>query len=152
MLAEANAPTAATPGPTPDPVDPTLADVIQMPPRNLLDLSVRKLLAMRSELKQRRKNLLDGRPAMEKKIREQADFVQACEVSLGEAQSRLWLDQCGTGCDAARFVLTVTFDATRGYTADVLAAREVYATTFTERTEEPDTAPGSDPPTARSRR
>lgn len=46
--------------------------------------------------------------------------------NAGEAQSRLWFEQCGPDCNEARFVLTVTFDATRGYTEEVLASAEVY--------------------------
>ncbi len=46
--------------------------------------------------------------------------------NAGEAQSRLWLEQCGADCDEARFVLTITFDVTRGYTEDVLASAEAY--------------------------
>lgn len=46
--------------------------------------------------------------------------------NAGEAQSHLWVEQCGPQCDEARFVLTITFDATRGYTEDVLASAEAY--------------------------
>ena len=46
--------------------------------------------------------------------------------NAGEAQSSLWIEQCGPGCDEGRFVLTITFDATRRYTGDVLASAEVY--------------------------
>jgi len=46
--------------------------------------------------------------------------------NAGEAQSRLWFEQCGGGCDEARFALTITFGATRGYTEDVLASAEAY--------------------------
>ncbi len=72
--------------------------------------------------------------------------------NAGEAQSGLWLDQCGDQCDAARFVLTVTFDATRGYTADVLVSSEVYRPMLRERIEGPDIARGSAQPSGRSRR
>lgn len=46
--------------------------------------------------------------------------------NAGEAQSRLWFDQCGPGCDESRFVLTITFEATRHYTGDVLASADAY--------------------------
>jgi len=46
--------------------------------------------------------------------------------NAGEAQSRLWVEQCGTDCDEARFMLTITFNVTRGYTEDVLASAETY--------------------------
>ncbi len=46
--------------------------------------------------------------------------------NAGEAQSSLWIEQCGPGCDEGRLVLTITFDATRRYTGDVLASAEVY--------------------------
>lgn len=47
--------------------------------------------------------------------------------NAGEAQSRLWLEQCGAGCTESRFVLTITFEATRGYTGDVMASAEIYS-------------------------
>ena len=46
--------------------------------------------------------------------------------NAGEAQSGLWLDQCGPECSEARFVLGITFEATRHYTGDVLASEETY--------------------------
>ena len=46
--------------------------------------------------------------------------------NAGEAQSRLWVEQCGANCDEARFMLTITFNVTRGYTEDVLASAETY--------------------------
>ncbi len=46
--------------------------------------------------------------------------------NAGEAQSRLWVEQCGADCDEARFLLTITFNVTRGYTEDVLASAETY--------------------------
>jgi soluble lytic murein transglycosylase len=46
--------------------------------------------------------------------------------NAGEAQSRLWIEQCGDNCNEARFVLTITFGVTRGYTEDVLASAETY--------------------------
>jgi len=46
--------------------------------------------------------------------------------NAGEAQSRLWIEQCGADCNEARFVLTITFGVTRGYTEDVLASAEAY--------------------------
>lgn len=79
------------------------------------------------------------------------DAAAVAAYNAGESQSRLWLDQCGGECDAARFVLTVTFDATRGYTADVLAATEVYRAMITGRTGAPGTAHDSARPSGRSR-
>lgn len=52
--------------------------------------------------------------------------------NAGEAQSRLWVEQCGADCDEARFVLTITFSVTRGYTEDVLASAETYRRIFPE--------------------
>ena len=46
--------------------------------------------------------------------------------NAGEPQARVWLEGCGTGCDAATYVATISFQATRGYTADVLWAASVY--------------------------
>ncbi|MCD4748956.1 MAG: lytic transglycosylase domain-containing protein [Thermoanaerobaculales bacterium] len=70
--------------------------------------------------------------------------------NAGEAQSRQWLDQCGKGCDTARFLLTMTFGATRTYTADVLAAAEVYGRRIKGRSERPHVVPESAPPNVRS--
>jgi len=50
--------------------------------------------------------------------------------NAGEAQSRLWIEQCGAGCNEPRFVLTITFSVTRGYTEDVLASAETYRRRF----------------------
>lgn len=46
--------------------------------------------------------------------------------NAGEAQARLWLDQCGTGCDETSYVAAISFGATRSYTADVLWAASMY--------------------------
>ena len=46
--------------------------------------------------------------------------------NAGEAQSRLWLDQCGNPCSEARFMAHVSFSVTRGYTEAVLGAAAVY--------------------------
>ncbi len=46
--------------------------------------------------------------------------------NAGEAQARLWLSECGTRCDEATYVATISFRATRGYTADVLWAASMY--------------------------
>lgn len=46
--------------------------------------------------------------------------------NAGEAQSRLWLDQCGNPCSEARFLATVSFSVTRSYTEAVLGAAAVY--------------------------
>jgi soluble lytic murein transglycosylase len=46
--------------------------------------------------------------------------------NAGEAQARLWLDQCGEPCTEARFLAQVSFSVTRGYTEAVLGAAAVY--------------------------
>jgi len=46
--------------------------------------------------------------------------------NAGEAQARLWLGACGAGCSEERLVAGVTFAATRGYVAHVLASAEEY--------------------------
>ena len=46
--------------------------------------------------------------------------------NAGEAQARLWLSECGPECDDAAYVATISFRATRGYTADVLWAASMY--------------------------
>jgi soluble lytic murein transglycosylase-like protein len=46
--------------------------------------------------------------------------------NAGEAQARLWLDQCGAGCTEARFLAQISFSVTRGYTEAVLASARVY--------------------------
>lgn len=50
--------------------------------------------------------------------------------NAGEPQTRIWLEECGFGCTDDRLVASVTFDATRGYVAEVLASageyRELY--------------------------
>jgi len=68
-------------------------------------------------------------------------FVPAAVAAYnaGEAQSRLWLEQCGPDCDEARFLLTISFAATRRYTADVLASAVVHGAM------QPDPEPPSAP-------
>ena len=46
--------------------------------------------------------------------------------NAGEAQAKLWLDQCGDGCSEARFMANVSFSVTRGYTEKVLGAAAAY--------------------------
>jgi soluble lytic murein transglycosylase-like protein len=46
--------------------------------------------------------------------------------NAGEAQAKLWLDQCGQGCTEARFLAHVSFSVTRGYTEAVLGAATAY--------------------------
>jgi tetratricopeptide (TPR) repeat protein len=83
--------------------------------------------------------------------------------NAGEAQARLWLEQCGPGCDAARYVATVTFSSTRRYTADVLWAESMYEQkmaappeagrkSVTVRTPSPPAGPRLGRSSARSRR
>jgi len=47
--------------------------------------------------------------------------------NAGEAQAKLWLEQCGVGCNEALYLMNISFATTRGYTADVLSAATVYA-------------------------
>jgi soluble lytic murein transglycosylase len=47
--------------------------------------------------------------------------------NAGEAQAKLWLDQCGQGCTDALYLLNISFRATRAYTAGVMAAAISYA-------------------------
>lgn len=70
--------------------------------------------------------------------------------NAGEAQSRLWLEQCGKGCDVDRFALTVSFSATRGYTKDVLASAKIYGRRFRDGNEEPQAGPELGPTTGQS--
>ncbi len=46
--------------------------------------------------------------------------------NAGEAQAKLWLDQCGDGCSEARFMAHVSFSVTRGYTEAVLGGAAMY--------------------------
>jgi soluble lytic murein transglycosylase len=46
--------------------------------------------------------------------------------NAGEAQARLWLEQCGPGCTEARFMAGVSFSVTRAYTEAVLGAAAAY--------------------------
>jgi tetratricopeptide (TPR) repeat protein len=46
--------------------------------------------------------------------------------NAGEAQAKLWLDQCGTPCRSEWYVATITFTATNGYTRDVIASAATY--------------------------
>jgi hypothetical protein len=50
--------------------------------------------------------------------------------NAGEAQARLWLDQCGEGCSEARFLANVSFSVTREYTEAVLASAATYETLY----------------------
>ena len=52
--------------------------------------------------------------------------------NAGEAQARLWLDQCGNSCSEARFLAHVSFSVTRGYTEAVLGAAAVYEELYGE--------------------
>jgi soluble lytic murein transglycosylase len=47
--------------------------------------------------------------------------------NAGEAQARLWLDECGSDCSEELFVAHVTFTSTSHYTRDVLIGAAVYA-------------------------
>ncbi|MCP4895767.1 MAG: lytic transglycosylase domain-containing protein [bacterium] len=46
--------------------------------------------------------------------------------NAGEAQAQLWLDACGSDCTETRYAATISFDATRRYTVDVLWAASMY--------------------------
>jgi soluble lytic murein transglycosylase-like protein len=46
--------------------------------------------------------------------------------NAGEAQARLWLEQCGGACSEARFLAAVSFEVTREYTEEVLASAAAY--------------------------
>lgn len=46
--------------------------------------------------------------------------------NAGEAQAKLWLEQCGEGCSEARFLAHVSFSVTRGYTEAVLGSAAAY--------------------------
>ncbi len=47
--------------------------------------------------------------------------------NAGEAQARLWLEQCGRGCSDAVYLVIISFSSTRTYTANVLAGASRYA-------------------------
>jgi tetratricopeptide (TPR) repeat protein len=63
--------------------------------------------------------------------------------NAGEAQARLWLDQCGEGCSQARFVATITFSATRTYTRNVLSTANIYSELYGATLETPAAAAGA---------
>jgi len=52
--------------------------------------------------------------------------------NAGEAQARLWLEQCGESCTEALFLAHVSFSVTRGYTEAVLGAAGVYEELYGE--------------------
>jgi soluble lytic murein transglycosylase-like protein len=52
--------------------------------------------------------------------------------NAGEEQAKLWLDQCGPGCSDALYLVTISFSATRGYTAHVLASAATYSEIYDE--------------------
>jgi len=47
--------------------------------------------------------------------------------NAGEAQADLWLTQCGSGCSETRYLLGISFEATRAYTGAVLGGAAAYA-------------------------
>lgn len=59
--------------------------------------------------------------------------------NAGEAQAKLWLDQCGDRCSESRYIAGISFSVTRGYTEAVLASAaaydELYPAEVTARTE-----------------
>lgn len=57
--------------------------------------------------------------------------------NAGEAQARLWLDQCGDRCSEPRFLAQVSFSVTRSYTEAVLGAAAVYEELYGESTMSP---------------
>jgi soluble lytic murein transglycosylase-like protein len=52
--------------------------------------------------------------------------------NAGEAQARLWLDQCGAGCSEHRFLALVSFSVTRGYVEEVLASAVAYEELYSD--------------------
>ena len=52
--------------------------------------------------------------------------------NAGEAQAKLWLNQCGDDCSEARFMTNVSFSVTRGYTEKVLGAAAAYDEVYGE--------------------
>jgi soluble lytic murein transglycosylase len=46
--------------------------------------------------------------------------------NAGEAQARLWLDQCGPGCSDGLYLVNISFTATRTYVAHVLSSADRY--------------------------
>jgi len=50
--------------------------------------------------------------------------------NAGEQQARLWLDQCGAGCNEDLYIAAISFAATRSYTSTVLAGASMYASLY----------------------
>jgi len=91
--------------------------------------------------------------------------------NAGEVQASQWLAQCGPGCTEQRYILTISFEVTRDYTAKVLASAALYddlyelgappgttsdestaAAALTGQTASPHGSPGLLQATARSQR
>lgn len=65
--------------------------------------------------------------------------------NAGEAQARLWLDQCGASCTDKLYLMNISFSATRAYTAAVLASAASYDELY--RQEEEAGVAATPPPT-----
>jgi soluble lytic murein transglycosylase-like protein len=63
--------------------------------------------------------------------------------NAGEAQARLWLEQCGPLCDDELYVLNITFRATRHYTAQVVAGATIYRELYGSEARDGDTGEDS---------
>jgi len=53
--------------------------------------------------------------------------------NAGEAQARLWWDQCGVSCSDSLYLTNISFTATRVYTTDVLDAAQMYVELYGEK-------------------
>jgi soluble lytic murein transglycosylase-like protein len=50
--------------------------------------------------------------------------------NAGEHQARLWLEQCGAGCNDDLYIATISFAATRSYASTVLASASMYSSLY----------------------
>jgi soluble lytic murein transglycosylase-like protein/tetratricopeptide (TPR) repeat protein len=64
--------------------------------------------------------------------------------NAGEAQARLWLDQCGPSCTDALYLLNISFRTTRSYTAGVMAAATNYAELYAVDEDDPSGEAGTE--------
>jgi len=103
-----------------------------------------------SELFQRESNLQLGASELENLLRHFQGFSPAAiaAYNAGTDQAELWKAQCGDSCSMERYILTIGFDATRNYTADVLLAESVYE--LMERNAAPRASSAPPPPTGQS--
>lgn len=105
-----------------------------------------------SDLFQWELNLRLGASELEDLLRHFQGFSPAAiaAYNAGTDQAELWKAQCGDSCSMEQYVLTIGFDATRDYTADVLLAESVYE--LMERNAELRVSSGPPPPTGQSTR